>query len=56
MLGLNGGIRLWYIEGINNMRYGKYRLFCEVEALDMDLIMVMGISSCLNLIILLWKS
>lgn len=53
MLGLNGGIRLWYIEGINNMRYGKYRLFCEVEALDMDLIMVMGISSCLNLIILL---
>ena len=36
MLGLNGGIRLWYIEGINNMRYGKYRLFCEVEALDMD--------------------
>ena len=53
MLGLNGGIRLWYIEGINNMRYGKYRQFCEVEALDMDLIMVMGISSCLNLIILL---
>ena len=36
MLGLNGGIRLWYIEGINNMRYGKYRLFCEVESLDMD--------------------
>jgi hypothetical protein len=36
MLGLNGSIRLWYIEGINNMRYGKYRLFCEVEALDMD--------------------
>ena len=36
MLGLNGGIRLWYIEGINNMRYGKYRLFCEEESLDMD--------------------
>jgi len=35
MLGLNGGIRLWYIEGINNMRYGKYHLFCEVEALEM---------------------
>ena len=32
MLGLNGGVRLWYIEGINNMRYGKYRLFCELEA------------------------
>lgn len=36
MLGLNGSIRLWYIEGINNMRYGKYRLFSEVEALEME--------------------
>ena len=53
MQGLNGGIRLWYIEGVNNMRYGKYRQFCEVESLEMDLIMVMSISSCLNLIILL---
>lgn len=27
---------LWYIEGITNMRFGKYRLFSEVQALDMD--------------------
>jgi len=33
MLALNGGIRIWYIEGITNMHYGKYRLFAEVEAL-----------------------
>ena len=32
MLGLNGGIRIWYVSGITNMRYGKYRLFTEVEA------------------------
>ena len=27
---------MWYMEGITNMRYGKYRLFSEVQALDMD--------------------
>ena len=32
MLALNGGIKIWYISGITNMRYGKYRLFSEVEA------------------------
>lgn len=36
MLAINGGVRLWYIEGITNMRFGKYRLFSEVQALDMD--------------------
>ena len=36
MLAINGGVKLWYIEGITNMRYGKYRLFSEVQALDMD--------------------
>ena len=36
MLAINGGVKLWYIEGITNMRYGKYRLFAEVQALDMD--------------------
>lgn len=36
MLAINGGVKLWYIEGITNMRFGKYRLFSEVQALDMD--------------------
>ena len=36
MLAINGGVRLWYIEGITNMRFGKYRRFSEVQALDMD--------------------
>ena len=36
MLAINGGVRLWYIEGITNMRYGKYRLFSEAQALDLD--------------------
>ena len=36
MLAINGGVKLWYIEGITNMRYGKYRLFSEVQALNMD--------------------
>ena len=36
MLAINGGTKLWYIEGITNMRYGKYRLFTEVQALDLD--------------------
>ena len=36
MLAINGGIKLWYIEGITDMRNGKYRLFSEVQALDYD--------------------
>lgn len=32
MLGLSEGIRIWYVSGITNMCYGKYRLFAEVEA------------------------
>ena len=32
MLGIQQGIRIWYVSGITNMRYGKYRLFSEVEA------------------------
>lgn len=32
MLAINGGVKLWYIEGITNMRFGKYRLFSEVQA------------------------
>lgn len=36
MLAINGAIRLWYVRGINNMRYGKYRLFSEVEAIGMN--------------------
>lgn len=33
MLGIKGTIRLWYVSGITDMRFGKYRLFSEVEAL-----------------------
>lgn len=33
MLALNGGVRIWYVDCIKNMRYGKYRLFHEVESL-----------------------
>ena len=36
MLAINGGVRLWYIEGIKNMRIGKYRLFSQVQAFDMN--------------------
>ena len=32
MLGIKEGVRIWYVSGITNMRYGKYRLFSEVEA------------------------
>jgi len=31
MLGINGAHNLWYVKGITNMRYGKYRLFEEVR-------------------------
>ena len=27
MLGLNGGIKLWYIDNVTDMRLVKYRLF-----------------------------
>ena len=33
MLGIKGTTRLWYVSSITNMRFGKYRLFSEVEAL-----------------------
>lgn len=33
MLAVTGGISLWYVRGVTNMRYGKYRLFAEVELL-----------------------
>lgn len=33
MLGIKGTVRLWYVSGITDMRFGKYRLFSEVEAL-----------------------
>ena len=36
MLAINGSIKLWYIEGITNMRYGKDRLFSEVQSLDYE--------------------
>ena len=36
MLALNGGITLWYVKGVTNMRYGKYRLFAEVELLGLN--------------------
>ena len=33
LLAVTGGISLWYVRGVTNMRYGKYRLFAEVELL-----------------------
>ncbi len=33
MLAITGGITLWYVSSVTNMRYGKYRLFAEVELL-----------------------
>lgn len=33
MLGIKGTTRLWYVSSVTNMRFGKYRLFSEVEAL-----------------------
>lgn len=33
MLALTGGVSLWYVSSVTNMRYGKYRLFAEVELL-----------------------
>lgn len=32
MLGLKGTVTLWYVSSVTNMRYGKYRLYSEVEA------------------------
>ncbi len=31
MLALNGGIRIWYISDVVDMRYGKYRLLRVIE-------------------------
>lgn len=33
MLAITGGVTLWYVSGVTNMRYGKDRLFAEVELL-----------------------
>ena len=33
MLAVTGGVTLWYVSSVTNMRYGKYRLFAEVESL-----------------------
>lgn len=33
MLAITGGINLWYVSGVTDMHYGKYRLFAEVELL-----------------------
>lgn len=33
MLAITGGIKLWYVSSVTNMRDGKYRLFAEVELL-----------------------
>ena len=32
MLALNGGIRIWHISDVVDMRYGKYRLLKVIEA------------------------
>lgn len=29
MLALNGGIRIWHISDVVDMRYGKYRLYAS---------------------------
>lgn len=33
MLAITGRVTLWYVSSVTNMRYGKYRLFAEVELL-----------------------
>lgn len=33
MLAITGGVTLWYVSSVANMRYGKYRLFADVELL-----------------------
>lgn len=36
MLAITGGINLWYVSNVTNMRYGKYRLFAEEPLSDME--------------------
>ncbi len=31
MLAVNGGVRLWHMTGVTDMRYGKFRLLRHVE-------------------------
>ena len=31
MLALNGGVRIWHISDVVDMRYGKYRLLKVIE-------------------------
>lgn len=46
MLAITGGLTLWYVSSVTNMRYGKYRLFAEVESLGKTLIQVKRMFSC----------
>ena len=32
MLAITGATRLWYVSNVTNMRFGKYRLFSEVQS------------------------
>ena len=36
MLAITGATRLWYVSNVTSMRFGKYRLFSEVQAQGMD--------------------
>lgn len=36
MLAITGATRLLYVSNVTNMRFGKYRLFSEVQAQGMD--------------------
>ena len=36
MLAITGATRLWYVSNVTNMRFGKYRLFSEVQTQGMD--------------------
>ena len=36
MLAITGATRLWYVSNVTNMRFGKYRLFSEVQSQGMN--------------------
>ena len=42
MLAITGATRLWYVSNVTNMRFGKYRLFSEVQAKGMDAYLFMS--------------
>lgn len=57
MLAITGGVTLWYVSSVTNMRYGKYRLFAEVELLGKNPYQVMPICSCSKIVkrtIVIW--